>query len=223
MDCAFLRMDRAGGGRRVTPMAHALPMRERAPEVALDEHYPRIARYVRGMVRDAVEAEDLTQETFLRAHRRRESLHDPDAALAWLYSIATHVCLDRMRQQARQTSAQSDVDPEAVVASDPEPSAELRIEQEQMSTCVRAHIAELSDSYRAVLLLHDEEGLTAREMAELLGASVGSVKIRLHRARKRLRRALEEGCLFSQDERGTLVCDPSPEGVPLSPGRSSHQ
>ena len=182
----------------MTPMAHALPMRERAPEVALDEHYPRIARYVRGMVRDAVEAEDLTQETFLRAHRRRESLHDPDAALAWLYSIATHVCLDRMRQQARQTSAQSDVDPEAVVASDPEPSAELRIEQEQMSTCVQAHIAELSDSYRAVLL-------------------------RLHRARKRLRRALEEGCLFSQDERGTLVCDPSPEGVPLSPGRSSHQ
>lgn len=148
----------------MTPMAHALPMRERAPEVALDEHYPRIARYVRGMVRDAVEAEDLTQETFLRAHRRRESLHDPDAALAWLYSIATHVCLDRMRQQARQTSAQSDVDPEAVVASDPEPSAELRIEQEQMSTCVQAHIAELSDSYRAVLLLHDEEGLTAREM-----------------------------------------------------------
>ena len=204
-------------------MARALPMLERAPEVALDEHYPLIARYVRGMVRDPVEAEDLTQETFLRAHRRRASLHDPKAARAWLYSIATHVCLDRLRQQARQTSAQSDVDPEAVVAPDPEPSAALRIEQEEMSGCVQAYVADLSDSYRAVLLLHDEEGLSTPEIAELLGESVGSVKIRLHRARKRLKRALEEGCLFSQDERGTLVCDPSPEGVSLGSGRSSQQ
>ena len=204
-------------------MARALPMLTPAPEVALDDHYPQIARYVRSMVRDPVEAEDLTQETFLRAHRRRASLHDPKAAMAWLYSIATHVCLDRLRQQARQTTAQSEVDPGALAAPDPEPSAVLRAEQEDMSGCVQAYVADLSDSYRAVLLLHDEEGLSAPEIAGLLGESVGSVKIRLHRARRRLRRALEEGCLFSQDERGTLVCDPSPEGVSLSRGRSSHQ
>ena len=204
-------------------MAHALPKLERAPEVAFDEHYPRIARYVRGMVRDPVEAEDVTQEAFLRAHRRRGSLRDPEAAVAWLYSIATHVSLDRLRQQARHASARSEVDPDAVAAPDPEPTAELQIEQEQMSTCVQAHVAGLSDSYRAVLLLHDEEGLSAREIAELLGQSVASVKIRLHRARNRLRRVLEEGCVFSQDERGTLVCDPTPGGVSLGSGRSSHQ
>jgi len=169
------------------------------------------------MVRDPVEAEDLTQETFLRAHRRRESLHDREAAVAWLYSIATHVCLDRLRQRARQTSAQSEVDPDAVAAPDPEPSAELRIEREAMSACVQAYVAELSDSYRVVLLLHDEEGLSARQIAELLDDSVGGVKIRLHRARKRLKRALEQGCLFSQDERGTLVCDPTPGVYPSAP------
>ena len=162
VECAFLRMDFAVGRRSVRRMARRLPMLQRAPEPALDEHYPRIARYVRGMVRDPVEAEDLAQETFLRAHRRRASLHDPDAALAWLYSIATHVCLDRLRQQVRRAPMQSDVDPETVVAPDPEPSAELRIEREQMSACVQAYVADLSDGYRAVLLLHDEAGLSAR-------------------------------------------------------------
>ena len=189
-------------------MAQALPMFERAPEAVLSEHYPRILRYVRGMVRDPVEAEDLTQEAFLRAHRRRDSLQDPEATLAWLYGIATHECLDRLRQRTRRAPTQSGIDPETLAAADPGPSAELRLEQQEMSACVQTYVADLSDSYRAVLQLHDAEGLTAREIAELLGESVGAVKIRLHRARKRLQRALEEGCLFSQDERGTLVCDP---------------
>ena len=50
--------------------------------------------------------------------------------------------------------------------------------------------------------------MTSREIAELLGDSTGSVKIRLHRARKQLQAALESGCEFSQNERGTVVCDP---------------
>ena len=175
------------------------------------------------LVGDRTLAEDLTQETFLRAHRRRESLHEPEAVLAWLYSIATHVCLDRLRQRARQAPARSEVDPEAVSAPDPAPSAELRVEQEEMSACVQAYVAELSDRYRAVLLLHDVHGLTSREIAGLLDDSLGSVKIRLHRARRTLQRTLQDGCFFSQDDRGALVCDPTPGGVSPGPGRSSDQ
>ncbi len=189
-------------------MTQASPVSEAAPEVAFGEHYARIRRYVRSVVRDVGEAEDLTQETFLRAYRRRDSLRDPDAVLPWLYSIATHVCLDRLRQRARQAPTQSGLDPEAVSASDQAPSAELLVEQEDMSTCVQAYVGGLSDSYRAVLLMHDVQGLTSREIAELLGDSTGSVKIRLHRARKQLQTVLESGCEFSQNERGTLVCDP---------------
>ena len=59
-----------------------------------------------------------------------------------------------------------------------------------------------------MILLHDVEGLTNPEIAELLGASVPAVKIRLHRARNRLRDALAGACSFSTDERGVLVCDP---------------
>jgi len=172
------------------------------------ELYPRISRYVLSLVSDPTEAEDLTQETFLRAHRRRESLRDPAAVLPWLYSIATHVCLDWLRGRARGARGDSQLDPEMLSPPDPAPAAELRVEQDEMSACVQGYVGELSDSYRGVLLLHDVHGLTCPQIAALLGDSPGSVKIRLHRARKRLQRALEDGCAFSYDERGALVCEP---------------
>ena len=79
-----------------------------------------------------------------------------------------------------------------------------------MSACVRQYLADLSDSYRAVILLHDESGMTNPEIAEMLGLSLPTVKIRLHRARERLRAALREACSFSAENRGTLVCEPKP-------------
>jgi RNA polymerase sigma-70 factor (ECF subfamily) len=189
-------------------MGQPLPKLESAPEAAFGVHYARILRYVRSVVRDAAEAEDLTQETFLRAYRARNSLRDRDAMLPWLYSVATHVCLDRLRQRTRHARARSHVDPEGVSQPDPDPSAGRIVEQEEMGECVEAYVSQLSDAYRAVLLMHDVKGLTAREIGALLGDSTGSVKIRLHRARKQLQAALETGCEFTHDERGTLVCDP---------------
>ena len=65
----------------------------------------------------------------------------------------------------------------------------------------------LSDAYRAVILLHDLHGMSGPEIAATLGLSLPTVKIRLHRARRKLRAALEAGCQFSRDERGVLVCE----------------
>lgn len=191
-------------------MAQPLPT-QGEQQGTLAEHYPAIRRYVRSLVRDPAEADDLTQETFLRAHRNRESLRDPDAARPWLYGIATNVSVDRLRQRARRAPHHSDADPEAVSPADPEPSAALRAEREEMSRCVQEFVGELSDSYRAVLFLHDVNGLSSREIGELLDDTTGNVKIRLHRARKKLRAALESGCDFSTDEGGTLVCEPTSE------------
>src|SRR5512135_2941048 len=126
----------ARAGRSFEHMTQPLPTAERAPEASFSAHYAQILRYVRSVVRDADEAQDLTQETFLRAYRARDSLRDPDAMLPWLYSVATHVCLDRLRQRTRQARAQSDLDPEAVSPPDPAPSPGLAAEQEDMSTCV---------------------------------------------------------------------------------------
>jgi RNA polymerase sigma-70 factor (ECF subfamily) len=76
-----------------------------------------------------------------------------------------------------------------------------------MSACVQGYLNHLPDSYRAVILLHDMEGLTASEIAQLLGESLPTVKIRLHRARQKLRSALQSDCAFSHDERNVLTCE----------------
>ncbi len=183
-------------------------MREIADESpAFVAEYPRILKYVRSMVHDPVEAEDLAQETFLRAHRSREGLRDEGATLTWLYRIATHVSLDRLRQRSRRAPLESSTPVEEVDLADAGPPLQQVLEQSEMSACVQNYLAGLSDSYRAVLLMHDLHELTAPQIAELLGVSVATAKIRLHRARLKLREALEAACLFSRDERNVLVCE----------------
>ena len=176
--------------------------------VIFEGDYQRIFRYIMNMVRDTAEAEDLTQETFLRAYRRRDSLRDEGAQTAWLYRIATHVSLDRLRQYARRAPKETETDLDQVDVAEPDtPSLQQEIEQDEMSECVQSYLNRLSDSYRAAILLHDMHELTAPEIAQLLGVSVDTIKIRLHRARNKLRIALQAGCDFSYDERNVLICE----------------
>ncbi len=83
-----------------------------APETpaSFEAYYDCILRYVQSMVHNAPEAEDLTQETFLRAYKERESLRESGALVAWLYRIATHVALDKLRQRARRSPREADVE-----------------------------------------------------------------------------------------------------------------
>ena len=191
----------------------ATPMKEDEREVEdaasiFEEDYPRIFRYIMSMVRDTAEAEDLTQETFLRAHQRRDSLRDEGAQTSWLYRIATHVCLDRLRQYARRSPKESEADLDEIDVPEPDtPSLQQTLERDEMSGCVQRYFNRLSDSYRSVILLHDMHELTAPEIAQLLGESLATIKIRLHRARRKLSVALAAGCEFSHDERDVLVCE----------------
>lgn len=192
----------------------------------LDGHRDAVARYIRGIVRDHAEAEDLTQETLLRAYTKMSTLEDPTRLTPWLYRIATNVTFDRLRQASyrhRPVSLGEDSRAGgATHALEVVPDDSLRLdklmEQKEMSSCVQEYIEDLSDSYRAVILLHDIQGMTNPEIAEMLGVSLATVKIRLHRARGKLRAALGEGCSFSEDERGVQVCDPRLPREPESDG-----
>jgi RNA polymerase sigma-70 factor, ECF subfamily len=176
--------------------------------VFFKEDYQRIFRYILSMVQDTAEAEDLTQETFLRAYASRHTLRDEGAQTSWLYRIATHVCLDRLRQYACRNPKETDTDIDQVEVAEPDaPSLQKVIEQGEMSACVQRYLTRLSDSYRAVILLHDMHELTAPEIARLLGESLANVKIRLHRARVKLKNTLQAGCDFSYDERSVLTCE----------------
>jgi RNA polymerase sigma-70 factor, ECF subfamily len=174
-----------------------------------DVYHDRIYRYVLRMVKNPAEAEDLTQDTFLRAYRGHESLRDPQAVRGWLYRIATHACLDRLRQRKLQVSIDTGEGADRVDAVVSKSPSVLEItERKETSACVQRCLDFLPDSYRAVILLHEAHSLTAAEIAELLGVTVTTVKIRLHRARRKLQRIMEYGCAVSKDSRGLPVCQP---------------
>ena len=177
----------------------------------MEQHRPGVTRYLRYLVRNEAEAEDLTQETFLRAQRQRASLRDPAALASWLYQIASHASIDRLRQRMKTVQRQVDVAVEELPIGDQNrPSPLTVIQQSEMSQCVQRYVADLSDAYKAVLLLHDADGLTSPEISRLLQLPLSTVKMRLHRARKQLQAALDNACAFGRDERGVFVCEPKP-------------
>ena len=178
----------------------------------MEQHRPSVTRYLRYLVREVAEAEDLAQETFMRAYRQRNSLRDPAALASWLYQIATHVSIDRLRQRAKTVQRQVDAPVEDLpIADQDRPSPLTIIQQNEMSDCVQRYVADLSDPYKAVLLFHDVDGLTANEIAHLLQLPLTTVKMRLHRARRELQSALNKACAFERDERGVFICEPKPD------------
>src|SRR5271157_4230344 len=176
------------------------------PESAFEAYKEQIQRYLTTLVQDPVQAEDLLQETFLRAHRSRESLRDPAALKAWLYRIATNVCCDHFRRLNSPVAAPLlDLEfpglLESGAAEPEEPGIESLVERGEMSRCVQKLIHQLPETYRLAILLHDVHGLTNAEAAQVLGCSLEAAKIHLHRARRKLKEALLQACEFSRDER----------------------
>ncbi len=183
-------------------------------EDQLETHRPAIRGYVQSIVGDAAGADDLTQEIFLRAHTRRETLRDDSRLLSWLYRIATNVCRDNFRRQkSHGKPGPKEIAPYDAVEQDHPvaaagPRLDQALEQDEMSSCVQSYLAGLPDPYKAVILLHDMEDMTNPQIAKMLGVSLPTVKIRLHRARGKLRDTLARACSFSSDDRGVLVCEP---------------
>ncbi len=176
-------------------------------------YHDRIYRYVLSLVHNPSEAEDVTQDTFLRAYAHRDSLREPNAVRGWLYRIATRVCLDRLRQCTAPVSL-DDEEGARPVDSVPStsPSAQEIAEREESGACVQRCLDFLSDSYRAVILLHEAHSLTAVEIGELLGESEGTIKIRLHRARRKLQEIMQMGCAVSESKNGVPCCEPKLPG-----------
>lgn len=177
--------------------------------VLFETYHDPIYRYIRGLVKDAAEAEDLTQETFLRAYRYGDSVRDPDAVRGWLYRIATHACLDRLRQRKRVVSLDGEEGVDRVSPPVSDSLSPLDVcERKETSACVQRCLDFLPDKYRAVILLYEAHSLTAQEIADLLGATLTTVKIRLHRARRKLEQVMRAGCTVADDSQGVPTCRP---------------
>ena len=142
------------------------------------------------------DAEDIAQEAFLKAYTRLESFESRAKFKTWLFRIATNHCIDRARKSARRPAhcsldqAREDSRPLVeTLAAEREPLDELRTKELQLE--VRKAIVQLPEKLRAVLILHDLQGMQYAEIAQVLGCPVGTVKSRLHNARAQLKERLK--------------------------------
>jgi RNA polymerase sigma-70 factor (ECF subfamily) len=181
--------------------------------------HPKVLAYLRRLLGEQ-DAEDAAQEVFLKISKCLHRFRGQSQLSTWVYRIATNTALDRLRIQTRRrrlTGGSACTDPmenlqsegiaEDLWKTEAPATPEQMAVRKEMNTCIRGVVEGLPPAYRTVLVLSDIEGLTDKEIAEVLGVTVESVKIRLHRARGRLKRELEVHCTFYRDERNELACD----------------
>lgn len=186
-----------------------------------DRFRPRVLRYLKRLVGDG-EAEDVAQAVMLKVHQGLAGFHGESTVSTWIYRIATNAALDKLRRKPAPDSTliEFDSDDSEVPPEVQTPSVEQAVVREEMSACIRDFIERLPENYKTVMVLSEIEGFKNDEIAAILELSLDTVKIRLHRARERLRQDLERGCNFHRDERDELACDRKPvAAVRFSPRR----
>jgi RNA polymerase sigma-70 factor (ECF subfamily) len=167
-------------------------------EMIYADFRPKIQRYLARLVGE-YEAEDLTQEVFLRIGRALPSFRGESQLSTWIYRIATNAALDRLRTPSFKASAPDspdtdDLRSETTAIGDAPVSPEEQLCRRQRYECYRDYIDHLPLNYRKVVALSELGELAVGEIAEILGLSVGTVKIRLHRGRTRLLEELKKHC-----------------------------
>ncbi len=144
------------------------------------DYQRQILAYLTRIVSDRETAEDLCQDTFIKA-MRHWSQHDPQAnAVAWLYRIATNTAYDHLRRRRRIRFTCLD---------DAPMSATTQLDDSQLEESEPVHVAlaQIPMQYRVPLVLHTCEGRSTQEIANALGCSNSAIKTRLFRARERFR------------------------------------
>jgi RNA polymerase sigma-70 factor, ECF subfamily len=198
-----------GGSRHGTSedaVAAARAGDESAFAELVDRHRPELQVHCYRLLGSFEEAEDMVQETFLRAWRKLDSFEGRSSFRTWLYRIATNACLDALERQPQRTPAPRasvaadtadvtwlqpypDHRLDEIVARDAEPDAAL-VAKETIELAFLVAIQHLPPRQRAVLILRDVLGWSAKQIAELLDSSVASANSALGRARSTLRRHL---------------------------------
>lgn len=182
------------------------------------EHGERIRRYLTRLV-GANEAEDLTQDVFEKAQQTIDTFRGDSRVLTWLFRVATNAAIDRLRSSARRATIERHDDggepqePELAGDAPRERSLDAEVDLARMRACILGVVEQLPTSQRAAILLGELRGLSDRELAEALGISLGAAKIRLHRARRALKAALERACSFDRDDRNEFACAPKAGGL----------
>ena len=163
----------------------------------LNKYRNSVYNLVYRMVRDIEEAEDLTQEAFIKAFNSLAQFNEDYAFSTWLYKIATNNCIDFFRKRKLQTLSldkpiqykDSEIHQEI---PDPELNPEKSILASERSSIIREAIETLPEKYYTAIVLRHTEEKSYEEIAEILRLPIGTVKARIFRAREMLNKALKD-------------------------------
>ncbi|HCY86063.1 MAG TPA: RNA polymerase subunit sigma-24 [Desulfobacteraceae bacterium] len=174
---------------------------------------PKILNYLSRLL-GPEEAEDLTQEVFDKVSRNLKKFKGKSKPSTWVYRIATNTAIDKLRSAERKQSgnasslSENTNTPTAASSILPEPPApDEMVVAREMNACINEFIDALPLNYRTILVLSELEGFSTRELADAFGISPSNAKVRLHRARAALKKALEAGCDFYYNDKNALACD----------------
>ena len=173
---------------------------ERAFEEMVERYHARVYSLSYGVLRNAEDAEEATQDTFLTLYRKIEMFDESKKFFSWFYRVALNQAYSRARRRPAQTVAIEDYLPrfaaDGHLASAEVPDWSPRIEEEaaarELAARAEEFIAELPPAYRDVIWMYDVEELPAADIAETLEISIPAFKSRLHRARLYVRQRLAE-------------------------------
>jgi len=174
------------------------------------EFQPKIHRYLSNLSCEE-DALDLTQAVFLKISQSLDNFREESSLSTWIYRIATNTAHDHSSSSlAKQKSSELLFDDDGSIDDLPDtglPGTDSEYIRREMNACIRGVVDQLPENYRTVLLLSVFEELTNSEIAEILNISIDTVKIRLHRGRTALRKAMKSQCSFYHDERNEIMCD----------------
>ncbi len=158
--------------------------------------------YLRRMTGNTADADDLLQETFMRIAHGLSGFKGKSSVKTWAFRIATNTAVDFLRRSKKVKFVEFS---EADDVADADKDDDLVLDE--MNTCIRGVIDTLPPDYRSVLVLTNFQDTPVEETARICGISVSAAKVRIHRAKARLKKALDKKCDYYQAPGGDLRCD----------------
>lgn len=165
----------------------------------VERHQGRVIAVLQRMVRDPHQAEELAQEAFVRAYHALPGFRGDARFGTWIVQIALHAARDHLRRARRAPVVPIEALEASRLAASSGPDPFRALEDRERMERLDAALEDLPPAYREVFVLKHVEGMSFEEIAAVVGDSVGTLKVRAHRARRLLRESLERAGI-AEDE-----------------------